>query len=87
MWDSFNFGNRNKNICFEMKGFVRAGQRRYGSANGSRGDWWVAASLKGGSQSNLSCYLRRPGRWVEKASDWLTCVEGKGGLSGMSVNK
>ncbi len=41
-----------------MKGFVRAGQRRYGSAHRARGDWWVAASLKGGNQSNISCYLR-----------------------------
>lgn len=47
-----------KSICFEMKGFVRAGRGRYGSADISRGDWWVAASIKGCSQSNLSCYLR-----------------------------
>lgn len=40
-----------------MKGFVRAGWGRYCSADISRADWWVAASIKGGSQSNLSCYL------------------------------
>ncbi len=55
-----------------MKGFVRADQRRYGSAHRARGDWWVVASFKGGSQSNISCYLRDKGRRVEKASDWLT---------------
>ncbi len=37
MWESFNFGKINKNICFEMKGFVRAGQRRYGSAHRAKG--------------------------------------------------